>query len=192
MDPLVDSKQNLAQLRQITDQSEWITLVPPTCESTDPAWNMEPFTLRRWQQHDPDDPKSIWLWTAALEFVQEGETGNRITFQLDFNPVFVSLSACSLPVGETVHRVHRRELDRYKTKHVSVSGLMHFEPRADDRDEVVVIKATAPGAEVVARAWCAQYRTAAIIRKAGGACFSCAVKAASQYGLRVEVLIWVS
>ncbi|KAL2783475.1 hypothetical protein BJX66DRAFT_127470 [Aspergillus keveii] len=191
-DPLLNSKQNLVQLRQITDQSEWIALAPPTSESTGPAWNMEPFTLRRWQQHDPDNLKSIWLWTAALEFVQEGETRNRITFQLDFNPVFVSLPTCSLPEGETVHRIHRRELDRYKTKHVSVSQLMHFEPRTDDRGEVVVINATAPGAEVVARAWCAQYGRAAIIRKAGSACFSCAIKAASKYGLRVEILIWVS
>jgi tetratricopeptide (TPR) repeat protein len=191
-DPLVDGKQNLAQLRQITDQSGWITLVPPTCESTDPAWNMEPFTLHRWEQHDPNNPKSIWLWTAALEFVQEGESGNRIKFQLDFNPVFVTLPACSLAEGETVHRVHRRELERYKTKHVSVLELMHLEPRADDRGEVIVINAMAPGAEVVARAWCAQYGRAAIIRKAEGACFSCAIKAASKYGLRVEILIWVS
>jgi hypothetical protein len=115
-----------------------------------------------------------------------------VKFQVDFNPVFVTPPPCSLPERETVPRLHRRELERYKTNHVLVSELLHFNPRTVDRGEVVVINATAPGAEVVARAWCAQFGRAAIIRKAGGACFSCAVKAASRYGLRAEVLIWVS
>ncbi|KAL3459327.1 hypothetical protein BJX64DRAFT_291304 [Aspergillus heterothallicus] len=181
-DPLIHTNRNLAQLHEIADASEWIALVPPTPEAPDAAWNMASFTLRRWQRHEPNNPKSIWMWTAELE----------ITFQLDFNPVFVTLPHCSLPKGQTIHKVHRKELERYGLKHISMSELVHLTPGTERRGEVVVINATGPGAEVVARAWCAQHGRAAIIRKAGGACFSCAVKAASRYGLRLGVLIWVS
>jgi hypothetical protein len=112
-DPVLDSNQDLAALHEITNQCDWISLSPPTIESTDTAWNMKSFTLHRWKRDDPENPESIWLWTAALQFVHE-ETSTDRTFQLDFNPVFVTLPPCSLPGGETVHRIHRRELDRYK------------------------------------------------------------------------------
>ncbi|KAL2782845.1 hypothetical protein BJX66DRAFT_319726 [Aspergillus keveii] len=184
-DPVVDTNRNLAQLHEITDPLEWIALVPPTSQSADAAWNMESYTLRRWQRHEPNNLESIWMWTAKLEFVQE-QTGNRIASQLDFNPVFVTLPHCSLYERQTIHKIHRRELGRYRLKHVSISELVHLKPGIKRHGEVIVINATGPGADVVARAWCAQHGRAAIIRKAGGACFLCAVKAASSYGLRLK------
>ena len=62
----------------------------------------------------------------------------------------------------------------------------------DFDDDVMVINATGRGAEVLARAWCSERGRNAVIRRAGGPCFVCAVRAASKAGLGVGVLIWLS
>ncbi|KAI9812105.1 MAG: hypothetical protein M1832_000616 [Thelocarpon impressellum] len=56
--------------------------------------------------------------------------------------------------------------------------------RAKDIDDgVMVINATGQGAEALARAWCSERGKNAIIRRSGGPCYVCAVKAADKAGL---------
>lgn len=54
-------------------------------------------------------------------------------------------------------------------------------PSEEDAIHIMVIKATGTGdAEILARAWCAERGKIAIIRKAGGPCYACAVRAARK------------
>jgi len=55
----------------------------------------------------------------------------------------------------------------------------------------MIINATGKGAEVLARAWCSERGRNAVIRRAGGPCFVCAVRAAGKRGLGLGTLIWV-
>ncbi|KAL4865797.1 hypothetical protein BDV12DRAFT_173887 [Aspergillus spectabilis] len=190
IDPLLDPKQNLHNLRQITEPTEWVTLDPPAQDNT--TWALTLVKLEYWQRLDPNNPQSVQLWNAYLHFTQL-ESSTSLTFQLTYSPVFVTPPPCYHFGEETDHKIHRRELNKYKASEISIAQLHDFYSFID-RDVVIVINATAPGAEVVARAWCAMRQRSAVIRnrKAGGPCYACAVRAASKYGLRTGVLIWVS
>ena len=108
-------------------------------------------------------------------------------------PVFVTLPACRPIGGNGTHEVHPRVLPRFQNLKNTWTVEMLKDHMPDD-DEVMIINATGKGAEVLARAWCAERRKNAIIRRTGGPCFVCAVRGAShgQTGLKVRVLIWVS
>ena len=115
-----------------------------------------------------------------------------VTYVLYTNPVFVSLPACR-PTGENgTHEVHLRELPRFQKDTWTVERLKDVTLDDFEDDGVMVINATGKGAEVLARAWCAEKGKNAIIRRTGGPCYVCAVRGASQAGLKVGVLIWVS
>jgi len=62
----------------------------------------------------------------------------------------------------------------------------------DFESSFLIINATGKGAEVLARAWCAERGRNAVIRRNPGPCFVCAYDVASKRGLGVNVLIWVS
>ncbi|KAL2846205.1 hypothetical protein BJX68DRAFT_268687 [Aspergillus pseudodeflectus] len=74
----------------------------------------------------------------------------------------------SLDERKKAHEVHRRELHRYNREEISAKVLDRQQPFADD-DKIMVINATGPASEVVARAWCAHHGKTAVLRKAGGA-----------------------
>lgn len=112
-----------------------------------------------------------------------------ITYKLFTNPVFVTPPPCRLgPRGP--HEVHMRELPRFQKNIWSIEQLKDHTPEDSDGDEVMVINATGRGAEVLARAWCSERGKSAVIRRAGGPCFVCAVRAASKGSLGTGVLIW--
>jgi hypothetical protein len=78
----------------------------------------------------------------------------------------------------------------YLSNVVRVANLGEIYP---ERQRLLIIDALGEGDELVARAWCAERRTHAIVRRGGGCCFSCAVKMATgRAGLGVNVLIWSS
>ncbi|KAL2871488.1 uncharacterized protein BJX67DRAFT_162618 [Aspergillus lucknowensis] len=187
-DPLLDEQQG-HEMVGIIDPSEWVTLDPPTQE--DSTWELESFNLQRWKQVDPTNPNSAWLYNAYLEFRILDNWRETMLFKMEYNPVFVTLPHCSPNEGSQAHEVHRRELLKYKRQEISVNTIDDYQPFTSD-DEIMVINATASGAEVVARAWCAQHGKTAVVRTSGGPCYACALRAASRYGLRTGVLIWVS
>jgi hypothetical protein len=83
-----------------------------------------------------------------------------------------------------------RELPRFQKNIWSIERLKDHTAEDDDDDEVMVINATGKGAEVLARAWCSERGKSAVIRRTGGPCFVCAVRAASRGNLGTGVLIW--
>ena len=112
-----------------------------------------------------------------------------ITYKLFTNPVFVTPPSCDMgPKGD--HEVHIRELPRYQKNIWSVERLKDHTVEDSGDDEVMVINATGNGAEVLARAWCAERGKCAVIRRPGGPCFVCAVRAAGKPSLGTSVLIW--
>ncbi|KAJ5848910.1 hypothetical protein N7534_008228 [Penicillium rubens] len=118
-------------------------------------------------------------------------TGKEITFALDHTPVFITLPPCSLSDQARGHKIHRRQLDDYRFRNVSMDEIAEVTPESVE-EEIIIINASAPGAEVVARAWCAHVARAAVVRRAGGPCLYCTVKWAGRLELRVGVVIWAS
>lgn len=108
--------------------------------------------------------------------------GDLMTFALEYNPSFIALPLC-------LHGPHVSSSHKYTV--VSISDLK--ESTSANRvevDLVLVINATCPGGEAVARAWCAEFGHHAVIRRSQGACFGCAVEMAGREGLGVGCLIW--
>ncbi|SPO06977.1 uncharacterized protein DNG_09671 [Cephalotrichum gorgonifer] len=111
-----------------------------------------------------------------------------VTYTLHTNPLFVTLPACR----EGPHEVHMREETIFRSDRVrTVDQLKGYTPKDDDGG-VMIINATGTGAEVLARAWCSERGKHAVVRRQGGPCYTCAVRAASGIGLGVGVVIWVS
>jgi hypothetical protein len=127
-------------------------------------------------------------YRASITFRIDNNEG-AITYKLFTNPVFVTPPACA-PSSKGQHEVHIRELPRYQKNIWSVERLKNHTAEDSDDDEVMIINATGIGAEVLARAWCSERGKCAVIRRPGGPCFVCAVRAASKPGLATSVLIW--
>ena len=127
-------------------------------------------------------------YRASINFSIDNDE-HPVTYVLYTNPVFVTLPACRPMRGNGTHEVHLREFPRFQKDTWTVGMLKDHTP---DDDEIMIINATGKGAEVLARAWCAERGKNAIIRRTGEPCFVYAVRGASQTGLKVGVLIWVS
>ena len=112
-----------------------------------------------------------------------------ITYKLFTNPVFVIPPSC-FPGPKGQHEVHIREFSQYQKNVWPVERLKDHTAEDLDNDEVMIINATGNGAEVLARAWCSERGKCAVIRRPGGPCFVCAVRAASKPSLATSVLIW--
>ncbi|KAJ5812046.1 hypothetical protein N7474_008347 [Penicillium riverlandense] len=117
-----------------------------------------------------------------------------ITYTLFTNPIFVTLPPCrSQALHGTrpgLHGFHERELPLFEGKIWSIGELKDHTP-GEGFGGVSVINATGEGAEVIARAWCSERGRNATIRRPGGPCFACALRATNNSGLRIGVLIWV-
>jgi hypothetical protein len=106
-----------------------------------------------------------------------------VNFTLYSNPVFVAAPACI----DGPHAVRQQDLP--KMQHILRTSQLPDYVHTDKR--VLIIDATGKGeCELVARAWCAQNGQHAILVRGQGACFACAVKAASQGGLVIGCVIW--
>lgn len=133
-------------------------------------------------------------YRASIVFETIGHDANlqpaSVSYNLFTNPIFVTAPPCQPgPMG--AHEVHAREIQRYKNSVWTVVKLKDHIPEDGDPMDVMVINATGKGEEVLARAWCAERGRNALIRRAGGPCYACAVKAASKAGLGLGVLVWV-
>lgn len=106
-----------------------------------------------------------------------------VSFILYNNPVFIAAPRCV----DGPHAVHERDVS--KLQHIIGVSQLPGHLHTDDR--VLIIDATGQGeAELAARAWCAEFGQHAIVRRGGGTCFACAVRAAGAEGLGVGCLIW--
>ncbi|KAF4769983.1 hypothetical protein HAV15_011591 [Penicillium sp. str.  len=187
-DIVIAGNLDLAPLWRATNQPEIFNLHPPQRDTA--AWELRSLDLRRAYRSHQFEPGGTWLWSASLAFRQPG-TGKEITFALDHTPVFITLPPCSLSDQARGHKIHRRQLDDYRFRNVSMNEIAEVTPESVE-EEIIIINASAPGAEVVARAWCAHVARAAVVRRAGGPCLYCTVKWAGRLELRVGVVIWAS
>lgn len=133
-------------------------------------------------------------YRASIVFRRDDNTPDPIIYKLYANPIFVTPPDCHPGPKGGSHEVHMRELKRYQNIWF-IERLKEHTPEADlDENEgeapVVVINATGTGAEVLARVWCSERCRNAVIRRAGDACFVCAVRAVGKVGLGTGVLIW--
>lgn len=121
------------------------------------------------------------LQRASIELTVNGAA---VSFTIYNTPVFVAAPRCI----DGPHAVHERDLP--KLQHIRRIGQLAGYIHSDD-ERVLVIDATGQGeGELAARAWCAEYGQHAVVRRAPGTCFACAVMAASHQGLGLGCLIW--
>lgn len=129
------------------------------------------------------EPEDFFIRTSLAFSINNQPT----TFTLTHKPTFIASPHCLDPS----HVIHRQDLPLLQCiRNVSqLKGYIHHVEESNRR--VLVINASGEGEELVARAWCAEYGTHAVVRRrGGGACFACAVRSASSEGLGVGVLIW--
>lgn len=115
----------------------------------------------------------------------------RVTFTLYSNPVFVHVPKC---VGAT-HPIHDRKVRKHFENVVLAKDLKSGSVTLPSMGQhsLLIIDATEPGEEAMARAWCAESGRHAVVRKNGIGCFTCATNlAASRTGLGFGVLVWCS
>ena len=186
-------------LAEMKDSSKWIIPEPPVRDVG--TVELESIQLRTLPLEvnialkagdggmDDLDVQNETQYRASLVFKFDNNE-QPVTYKLFTNPVFISLPPCrSNQKGE--HEVHMRELARYQQNIWSIDRLKDHTPEDFNRNEVMIINATGKGAEVLARAWCSERGKHAAIRRVGGPCFVCAVRAASKGSLDTGVLIWV-
>ncbi|KAL2148930.1 hypothetical protein VTH82DRAFT_1616 [Thermothelomyces myriococcoides] len=202
-------------LADLKNSSKWIVPEPPvrdtsTCsivsiKLTKLPLRMDNISRRPDFRSSDDETKRLIIeneteYRARIVFSRDDNT-SLITYTLFTNPVFVTLPACRPEPRGQAHEVHMRELKHYQNiwsierlKEHIIAGEADLNEDDDDEEaaaaSVVVINATGKGAEVLARAWCSEKGRDAVIRRAGGPCFACAVRAAGKGGLGTGVLIW--
>ncbi|KAH9204982.1 hypothetical protein DL95DRAFT_529055 [Leptodontidium sp. 2 PMI_412] len=178
---------------EMIDPTKWKVPAAPAQEKEGAAYEVKEIRLSKVRNLDEGENMEC---RACITF-QRGKDSNPFSYRLFTNPIFVTLPVCRPPLGndrwQGSHQVHERELSLFTERVWSVSELKSNSPEAEveGSGRVIVINATAKGAQAVARAWCSEMGKNAVIRLPGGPCFVCAVRAAGYNGLKVGVLIWV-
>lgn len=181
---------------ELKDESLWAIPDPPVQRMT--TCTLESIRVKDLPLSRELDAKRNKMTADEIEEYTEYRAS--ITFKLDeklsttyilyTNPIFITAPACKTANGG--HRVHKRELSKYQRNIWNVADLKDAKALELDKNGVIVINATGVGEETLARAWCSERARNAVIRASGGPCFTCAYKVASEKGLGVKVLIWVS
>jgi hypothetical protein len=105
-----------------------------------------------------------------------------ITLTLYSNSIFIAVPPC-----KGTHKINPKSTSIYTRTIYEVSQLDKAELRTEG---VTVINATGYGAQALARAWCAEKGTNAVVWKRDGeCCFKCGLMVAGKEGLDVDVLI---
>ncbi|KAF3925909.1 hypothetical protein ABW20_dc0105257 [Dactylellina cionopaga] len=164
------------------DSANW--MVPPPPQKSNSIATVQGIMLKALPLEsgvdlsDSDAVERNTEYRATIKFEIDGQP---VAYSLFTNPVFASLPSCS-----GAHEIHAKEL-HYFSNIVEAEKLKEYTP--DDKG-LVIVNATGNGAEVLARAWCAERGKAAVIRRIGGPCFACTVNTVVE--LRQKVVIWVS
>ena len=203
-------------LADMKDPSHWIIPEPPVRDIS--TWTISSITLTPLPlrtdiaqkvaagESDEIETENETEYRASIEFKRD-DNAHGITYKLYTNPVFVTPPPCHPGPKGAQHEVHMRELHLYQNVW-AVERLKDHTPEDDDDDgedgddsgrmgggkggrgRVMVINATGKGAEVLARAWCSERGKNAVVRRKGGPCFVCAVRAAGRGALGTGVVIW--
>ena len=187
-----------AYLTEMRDSSKWFVPEPPVRDLT--TVTVKSIRLKKLPLEVSISSMVANGTLSANEANNHGEYRASIVFAFDnneaevaytlyTNPVFVAPPTCR--PGSGGHEVHMRERANFQRPVWTLDRLKAHTPEDFDGG-VMVINVTGEGAEALARAWCSERSKNAVVRRAGGPCYVCAVRAASKAGLGVGVLIWVS
>ncbi|EEQ85899.2 tetratricopeptide repeat-containing protein [Blastomyces dermatitidis ER-3] len=212
-----ESLESIDFLENIVDPKKWVT-PQPLARATAVTCSINAIQLKAL----PSDTWSEGLNEAQLEsqtryrasIVIEVKNGSRqktVKYDLNYNSIFVTLPPCHLGKRES-HELHKREL--LKEKEMDIWALIggssrrslipgfrtgsSLGDRSNINNDVTIINVGNVGssgeAEVLARAWCSERGKNAVIRRSGGPCLTCAIRAARPppVGLGTDVLIWLS
>ncbi|KAL1914536.1 uncharacterized protein VTP21DRAFT_8161 [Calcarisporiella thermophila] len=183
-------------MSEVKDQLNWVIPEPPVRQMT--TCSLESIRVKELPLDVSLSANASTMSKAEIE--DETEYRATVVFKIDnepsiaytlyTNPVFVTVPACNGPEGK--HQVHTRELPKFHRNIWNVEDLKNASADEYDNNGVLVINATGKGAEAVARAWCSERGKNAVIRRNPGPCYTCAYNVASEKGLGINVLIWVS
>ncbi|KAL3485460.1 hypothetical protein BJX62DRAFT_242957 [Aspergillus germanicus] len=188
----------------IQDAAEWIIPEPPTRQAAactlqtitltkiTPSPTMVAF-LRNWNLALPHRDEKDSFYGARIAF-QVPHIGGQSPFPYHWHPIAESVFVTAPPCHNGPHAVPKASLARYRENVYLPADLAY---RSPDRDEAalrkgIVINATGPGAELLARTWCSANRLNALIGRDGGPCYVCARDAVGEDAMGIGVLIWVS
>lgn len=184
-------------VNDIKDPQKWTSPAPPARDQC--SYKLKEIRISRLPPDanpgviDRLDAESQAEYRASLVF-ELNNSPPFITYKLFTNPILVTLPPCRSQTlhgaGPGLHEFHKRELPLFKGKIWSIRELKDHTPDGG-YGGVTVINATGEGAGIIARAWCSERGRNATIRRPGGPCFVCALRATSNSGLRIGVLIWV-
>lgn len=187
--PTDEMENGDATLQSLVDPNEWIQTSPPSRPTDDSSHSV--FKAIRLTEV-PSIAAALATvganaasntnkeYRASLDFEVNGSS---VCYTLYSNPIFICAPPC---VG--THGMHRRQAQKYLSSVVKVADLKEASPTSD---ALMIIDALGQGEEVVARAWCAERATHAVVRRDVECCFACATKVTVGYtGLGINVLIW--
>ncbi|KAK2774211.1 hypothetical protein FQN53_003721 [Emmonsiellopsis sp. PD_33] len=188
-------------IEEIQDTDNWSLLAPPHA-SADPtassSCELKSIRLKRvisTQEAEADNNTDEGTeYDASIDFQltkANNDTDTTIvTFNLKTIPVFVTCPPC-YPSNGKGHEIHTRQEKCFTHRVWTLEDLCSRKDTDEDGEGVIVIDATSKGAEALARAWCAEQGKSAVIRREGGPCYGCSIRAAGK-AMKVGVLIWVS
>ena len=131
------------------------------------------------EELNPDEDDSLTAYRAKLDFFLL--TANKtISLTLYTNSIFVAAPPCN-----GTHKIDPKYTELYTWTIYEVSELDMVEIKAEG---ITVINATGQGGQAVARAWCLEQGTNAVVLKRDkGCCFKCGLMVAGKEGVDVDV-----
>jgi hypothetical protein len=142
---------------------------------------LKSFQLAALPPEDPYEKNTSNTYQAQIDFwlVQAQRV---VTMTLYTNSVFIAAPPCrgTHCIGSGVRGMYARKM--LELSNIDGAGL--------SPDVITVINGASGGGEALARAWCSQIGTNAILwKRHSDCCFKCALMLASKEGLDVNVLI---
>ncbi|OBT67345.1 hypothetical protein VE03_03015 [Pseudogymnoascus sp. 23342-1-I1] len=133
------------------------------------------------EELNPDIDDSLTAYCAKLDFFLP-RANKTISLTLYTNSIFVAAPPCN-----GTHKIDPEYAELYARTIYEVSELDALEIKIN---EITVINATGQGTQAVARAWCSEQGTnAVILNRDKGCCFKCGLMVAGKEGADVDVLI---
>lgn len=206
--------ENIEFLENMADTKKWVTPQPLTrvtavvCSISTIQLKTVPLDRHSEQLNETQLEKQTQYRASIVIDVKDGSRQKTVKYDLNYNPIFVTLPPCH-PGQKASHELHKRELPKEKeidiwtliggpSKRRSLIPGFRIGSNADrshiNHDVTIINVGSGREAEVLARAWCSERGKNAVIRRSGGPCLACAIRAARPppVGLGTGVLIWLS
>ena len=195
-----DAADPASLVREATDSSKWdppsklpARIAAPSAATTTTTAGAPAVRLAALRTNIVELPDSAALkvteYRSVLDFTCHDQS---LSFTLYSKPVFVHVPKC-VGTALSYHPIHEKLVKKHMANVVLATDLKSGRPLPHTTETLMIIDATEPGEEAVAKAWCAESGKHALVRKNGIGCFACATNLATKRtGLGFGVLIWCS